>query len=52
MSLPTLHKFLIGIAYLFPALLTWCRRFDRSQSLQRMVQYTPYTFLAIEQNLS
>jgi hypothetical protein len=36
----------------FPVSLTGCRRFDRSQSLRRMVQYTPYTFLAIEQNLS
>ena len=52
MSLPSLPKFLIEFAHLFPVLLIWCRRFYRSQSLRGMVQYTPYTFLAIEQKLS
>jgi hypothetical protein len=36
----------------FPVSLTGYRRFDRSQSLRRMVQDTPYTFLGIDQNLS
>jgi hypothetical protein len=52
MGLPRIPKFLVGIAHLFTVLLTWCRPFDRSHSLQRMVPYTPYTFLTFEQNLS
>jgi hypothetical protein len=44
-------EFLVGIAHLFPVLLTWFRPFDCSHSLQRMVPYTPYTFLTSEQNL-
>jgi hypothetical protein len=41
-----------GWPTLLTVLLTWFRPFDRSHSLQRMVQYTPCTFLTIEQNLS